>query len=29
MKLKKKENQIVDNLVLLRKENKVPMEGVT
>jgi hypothetical protein len=29
MKLKKKENQSVDISVLLRKLNKIPMEGVT
>jgi hypothetical protein len=29
MKLKKKENQSVDILVLLRRGNKIPMEGVT
>ena len=28
MKLKKKENQSVDTLILLRKGNKIPMEGV-
>jgi hypothetical protein len=27
MKLKKKEDQSVDTLVLLRKENKIPMGG--
>jgi hypothetical protein len=29
MKLKKKEDQSVDTLFLLRMGNKVPMEGVT
>jgi hypothetical protein len=29
MKLKKKEDQSVDILILLRRENKTPMEGVT
>jgi hypothetical protein len=29
MKLKNKEDQSVDTLILLRKENKIPMEGVT
>jgi hypothetical protein len=29
MKLKKKEDQSVDTLILLRKGNKTPMEGVT
>jgi hypothetical protein len=29
MKLKKKEDQSVDTLFLLRKGNKTPMEGVT
>jgi hypothetical protein len=29
MKLKKKEDQSVDTLILLRRENKIPMEGVT
>jgi hypothetical protein len=29
MKLKKKEDQSVDTSVLLRRENKIPMEGVT
>jgi hypothetical protein len=29
MKLKKKEDQSVDTLSLLRMENKIPMEGVT
>jgi hypothetical protein len=29
MKLKKKEEQNVDNLLLLRIGNKTPMEGVT
>jgi hypothetical protein len=29
MKLKKKEDQSVDTSVLLRMENKIPMEGVT
>jgi hypothetical protein len=29
MKLKKKENQSVDTLLLLRIGNKTPMEGVT
>ena len=29
MKLKKKEDQTMDTLVLLRKGNKIPMEGVT
>ena len=28
MKLKKKENQIMDILILLRRGNKIPMEGV-
>jgi hypothetical protein len=28
MKLKKKENQTVDTLLLLRMGNKIPMEGV-
>ena len=27
MKLKKKENRTVDTLVLLRRGNKIPMEG--
>jgi hypothetical protein len=29
MKLKKKEDQSVDTLLLLRMGNKIPMEGVT
>jgi hypothetical protein len=29
MKLKKKEGQSVDILVLLRRGNKIPMKGVT
>jgi hypothetical protein len=29
MKLKKKEDQRVDTLILLRMGNKIPMEGVT
>jgi hypothetical protein len=29
MKLKKKEDQSVDTLFLLRMGNKIPMEGVT
>jgi hypothetical protein len=29
MKLKKKEDQIVDTLMLLRRRNKIPVEGVT
>jgi hypothetical protein len=29
MKLKKKEDQSVDTSVLLRMENKIPMQGVT
>jgi hypothetical protein len=29
MKRKKKEDQSVDILILLRKGNKIPMEGVT
>jgi hypothetical protein len=29
MKLKKKEDQSVDTSVLLRRGNKMPMEGVT
>jgi hypothetical protein len=29
MKLKKKEDQRVDTLILLRRGNKIPMEGVT
>jgi hypothetical protein len=29
MTLKKKEGQSVDTLILLRRENKIPMEGVT
>jgi hypothetical protein len=29
MKLKKKENQSVDTSILLRRRNKIPMEGVT
>jgi hypothetical protein len=29
MKLKKKENQSVDTLILLRRGNKFPMEGDT
>jgi hypothetical protein len=29
MKLKNKEDQSVDTLVLLRRGNKIPMEGVT
>jgi hypothetical protein len=28
MKLKKKEDQSVDTLILLRRGNKIPMEGV-
>jgi hypothetical protein len=29
MKHKKKEDQSVDTLILLRRGNKIPMEGVT
>jgi hypothetical protein len=29
MKLKKKEDQTVDTSILLRRRNKIPMEGVT
>jgi hypothetical protein len=29
MKLKKKEDQSVDTLILLRRGKKIPMEGVT
>jgi hypothetical protein len=29
MKLKKKKDQSVDTLILLRRGNKIPMEGVT
>jgi hypothetical protein len=29
MKLKKKEDQSVDTLFLLRRVNKIPMKGVT
>jgi hypothetical protein len=29
MNLKKKEDQSVDTLILLRRGNKIPMEGVT
>jgi hypothetical protein len=29
MKLKKNEDQSVDTLILLRRENKIPMDGVT
>jgi hypothetical protein len=29
MKLKKKEEQSVDTLILLRRGNKIPMKGVT
>jgi hypothetical protein len=29
MKLKKKKDQIMDTLVLLRRGNKIPIEGVT
>jgi hypothetical protein len=29
MKLKKKEEQSVDTWILLRRRNKIPMEGVT
>ena len=29
MKLKMKEDQNVDSLILLRRGNKIPMEGVT
>jgi hypothetical protein len=29
MKLKKNEDQSVDTSILLRRENKIPMEGVT
>ena len=29
MKLKKKEEQSVDTLILFRRGNKIPMEGVT
>jgi hypothetical protein len=29
LKLKKKEDQSVDTSILLRKENKIPIEGVT
>jgi hypothetical protein len=29
MKLKRKEKQSVDSLILLRMVNKIPMEGVT
>jgi hypothetical protein len=29
MKLKRKEDQSVDTSILLRRENNIPMEGVT
>ena len=29
IKLKKKEDQSVDNSILFRRRNKIPMEGVT
>jgi hypothetical protein len=29
MKLKKKEDQSVDTSILLRRDNEIPMEGVT
>jgi hypothetical protein len=29
MKLKKEEDQNVDTLILLRRGNRIPMEGVT
>jgi hypothetical protein len=29
MKLQKKEDQSVDTLILIRRGNKIPMEGVT
>jgi hypothetical protein len=29
MKLKKKEDQSVNTLILLKRGNKIPMEGVT
>jgi hypothetical protein len=29
MKLKKKQDQSVDNLILLRRRDKIPMKGVT
>jgi hypothetical protein len=29
MKLKKKDDQSMDTLILLRSRNKIPMEGVT
>jgi hypothetical protein len=29
MKLKKKEDQSVDTMILLRRGNKIPLEGVT
>jgi hypothetical protein len=29
MKLKKKKDQSVDTLILLRRRNKIPMKGVT
>jgi hypothetical protein len=29
MKLKKKEDQSMDTLILLRRGNKIPLEGVT
>jgi hypothetical protein len=29
MKVKKKEDQSVDTLILLRRKNKIPMEGVS
>jgi hypothetical protein len=29
MKLKKKQDQSVDTLILLKRGNKIPMEGVT
>ena len=29
MKLKKKEDQLVDTSLLLRRGNKIPMEGIT
>jgi hypothetical protein len=29
LKLKKKDDQSVDTLILLRRGNKIPMEGVT
>jgi hypothetical protein len=29
MELKKKDDQSVDNMILLRRGNKIPMKGVT